>query len=89
MQSSSHNIRGIFVFGQEIAERRKPYTDDEYTKNCFINEPELFHDFKNKVDIIKIIIVLPFPVKTIKMCSNMTTQHIEHLKMDFDFINSS
>ncbi|GFW75578.1 SCAN domain-containing protein 3 [Trichonephila clavipes] len=76
-----------FVFGQEIAKRGKPYTDGEYIKNCFINaSEELFQDFKNKADILKRIRELPLSAKTIKdrtikMCSNITTQHIEDLKL--------
>ncbi|GFY33657.1 SCAN domain-containing protein 3 [Trichonephila clavipes] len=76
-----------FVFSQEIAKRGKPYTDGEYMKNCFINaSEELFQDFKNKADILKRIKELPLSAKTIqdrtiKICSNITTQHIEDLKL--------
>ncbi|GFV12323.1 SCAN domain-containing protein 3 [Trichonephila clavipes] len=76
-----------FVFSQEIAKRGKPYTDGEYIKNSFINaSEELFQDFKNKADILKRIKELPLSAKTIKdrtikMCSNITTQHIEDLKL--------
>ncbi|GFV88380.1 SCAN domain-containing protein 3 [Trichonephila clavipes] len=76
-----------FVFSQEIAKRGKPYTDGEYIKNCSINtSEELFQDFKTKADILKRIKELPLSAKTvkdrtIKMCSNITTQHIEDLKL--------
>ena len=87
MQSSSNINMASFVFSQEIAKRGKPYTDGEYIKNCFINaSTELFGDFKNKEDIIKRIKELPLSAKTIKdrtikMCSNITTQLIEDLKL--------
>ncbi|XP_076763723.1 general transcription factor II-I repeat domain-containing protein 2A-like [Xylocopa sonorina] len=87
MQSSSNINMASFVFSQEIAKRGKPYTDGEYIKNCFINaSEELFRDFKNKADIPKRIKELPLSAKTIKdrtikMCSNITTQHIEDLKL--------
>ncbi|GFW96528.1 SCAN domain-containing protein 3 [Trichonephila clavipes] len=76
-----------FVFSPEIAKRGKPYTDGEYIKNCFINaSEELFQDFKNKADILKRIRELPLSAKTIKdrtikMCSNITTQYIKDLKL--------
>ncbi|GFT82560.1 SCAN domain-containing protein 3 [Trichonephila clavipes] len=75
-----------FVFSQKIAKRGKPYTDGEYIKNCFINaSEELFQYFKNKADILKGIKELPLSAKTIKdrtikTCSNITTQYIEDLK---------
>ena len=87
MQSSSNINMASFVFSQEIAKRGKPYTDGEYMKNCFINtSEELFWDFKNKADILKRIKELPLSTKnikdrTIKMCSNIITQHIEDLKL--------
>ncbi|XP_065672029.1 general transcription factor II-I repeat domain-containing protein 2-like [Hydra vulgaris] len=76
-----------FVFSHEIAKRGKPYTDREYIKNCFKNSSEaLFRDFKNKADILKRNKEVPLSAKTIedrtiKMCSNITTQHIEYLKL--------
>ncbi|GFW64993.1 general transcription factor II-I repeat domain-containing protein 2A [Trichonephila clavipes] len=76
-----------FVFSQEIAKRWKPYTDGEYIKNCFINAyEELFRDFKNNSDILKRIKELPLSAETIKdqtikMCSSITTQHIEDRKL--------
>lgn len=43
-----------FVISQEIAKRRKPYTDGEYIKSCFVNPSQgLFQEFKNKADILK------------------------------------
>ncbi|GFX45338.1 SCAN domain-containing protein 3 [Trichonephila clavipes] len=76
-----------FVFSQELAKRGKPYTEGEYIKNCFINaSEELFQDFKNKADILKKIKELPLSAKTIKdrtikMCSNISTQQIEDRKL--------
>ncbi|GFS68209.1 general transcription factor II-I repeat domain-containing protein 2A [Trichonephila clavipes] len=70
-----------------LAKRGKPYIDGEYIKNCFINaSEELFQDFKNKADILKRVKELPLSAKTIKdrtikMCSNITIQHIEDLKL--------
>ncbi|GFU10189.1 uncharacterized protein TNCV_3449711 [Trichonephila clavipes] len=87
MQSSNNINMASFVFSQENAKRGKPYTDGEYIKNCFINaSEELFQDFMNKTDILKRIKELPLSAKTIKdrtikMCSNVTTQHIEDLKL--------
>ncbi|GFX05939.1 protein ZBED8 [Trichonephila clavipes] len=87
MQSSSSINIASFVFSQDIAKRGKPYTDGEYIKNCFINaSEELFQDFKNKADILKRIKELLLSTETIKderteMCSNITTQHIEDLKL--------
>ncbi|GFX40572.1 uncharacterized protein TNCV_2373561 [Trichonephila clavipes] len=86
MQSSSNINVASFVFSLEIAKRGKPYTDGECIKNCFVNASEaLLQDFKNKTGILKRITELPFSAKTIKdrtikMCSNITTQHIEDLK---------
>ncbi|GFU90205.1 general transcription factor II-I repeat domain-containing protein 2 [Trichonephila clavipes] len=85
MQSSSNINMASLGFSQEIA--KKPYTDGEYIKNCFINaSEELSQDFKSKADILKIIKELPLCAKTIKdrtikMCSNKTTQHIKDLKL--------
>ncbi|GFX70422.1 SCAN domain-containing protein 3 [Trichonephila clavipes] len=78
-----------FVFSPKrlVAKRGKPYTVGEYIKNCFINaSEELFQDFKNKADILKRIKELPLSAKTmkdrtIKMCSNITTQHIKDLQL--------
>ena len=87
MQSSSSINMASFVVSQEIAKRGKPYTDGEYIKSCFINaSEELFRDFKNKADILKKIKELPLSAKTmkdrtIKMCSNITIQQIEDLKL--------
>ncbi|XP_071042604.1 zinc finger BED domain-containing protein 5-like [Parasteatoda tepidariorum] len=87
MQSSSNNNMASFVFSQEISKRGKPYTEGEYIKNCLINaSEELFRYFKNKADILKRIKELPLSAKTIKdrtikMCSNISTQHIEDLKL--------
>ena len=87
MQSSSNINMASFVVSQEIAKRGKPYTDGEYIKSCFINaSEELFRDFKNKADILKKIKELPLSAKTIKdrtikMCSNITIQQIEDLKL--------
>ncbi|GFV69501.1 SCAN domain-containing protein 3 [Trichonephila clavipes] len=87
MQSSSNINMASFVFSQEIAKRGKVYTDGEYINNCFINASgELFQDFKNKADILKRIKELPLSAKTlkyraIKMRLNITTQHIEDLKL--------
>ncbi|GFW58039.1 protein smoothened [Trichonephila clavipes] len=70
-----------------LAKSGKPYSDGEYIKNCFINaSEELFQDFKNKADILKRIKELPLSAKTIKdrtikMCLNITTQHIKDLKL--------
>lgn len=86
MQSSCNVNMASFVVSQEIAKRGKPYTDGEYIKSCFINASEkLFRDFKNKADILKKIKELPLSAKTtkdrtIKMCSNITTQLCEDLK---------
>ncbi|GFU19337.1 general transcription factor II-I repeat domain-containing protein 2 [Trichonephila clavipes] len=77
-----------FVFSQEIAKRGKPYTYGEYIRNCsFFNaSEELLRDFKNKEDMLKRIEDLPLTAETIKariikMCWNITTQHIEDLKL--------
>ncbi|XP_065673851.1 general transcription factor II-I repeat domain-containing protein 2A-like [Hydra vulgaris] len=87
MQSSNNINMASFVFSHEIAKRGKPYADGEYIKNCFINaSEELFRHFKNKAGILKRIKEIPLSAKTIKdktikMCLNITTQHIEDLKL--------
>lgn len=51
---------------QEIAKWRKPFTDSEYVKSCFINIPkELFADFKNKSTILNKFETISLSAKTV------------------------
>ncbi|GBO00877.1 hypothetical protein AVEN_273724-1 [Araneus ventricosus] len=65
---SSNNVNLVsFAVSLEITKRGKPFTDGEYVKDCFVRaSEELFHDFKNKEEIMKKIKALPLSAKTVK-----------------------
>ena len=53
-QSTSNANLISFKVSLEIVKRGKPFTDDEYVKDCFIRaSEEMFRDFKNKPEILK------------------------------------
>ncbi|GLV32920.1 hypothetical protein CBL_20069 [Carabus blaptoides fortunei] len=76
-----------FAVSLEIAKRRKPFTDGDYIKDCFMKAAEeLFYDFKNKETIMKKIKEMPVSAKTVqdrtaKMSSNITEQQVEDIKL--------
>ncbi|GBO05937.1 hypothetical protein AVEN_94646-1 [Araneus ventricosus] len=85
---SSNNINlASFAVSLEIAKRGKPFTDDEYVKDCFIRaSEELFRDFKNKAEIMKKSKDLPLSAKTVqdrtsKMSSNVTHMQVEDIQL--------
>lgn len=55
MQSSNNVNQASIAVALEIAKIGKTFTDGEYVKDCFIRaSSELFRDFKNKAEILKI-----------------------------------
>ncbi|GBO28275.1 hypothetical protein AVEN_103316-1 [Araneus ventricosus] len=86
-QSSNNVNLASFAVSLEIAKRGKPFTDGEYVKDCFIRaSEELFRDFKNKAEIMKIIKALPLSAKTVKdrtakMPSNVTHMQVEDIQL--------
>lgn len=80
-----------FVLAYEIAKRGKPYTDEVYIKECFINTSEvLFNDLKNKDEIIKKIKDMPLSSKTIgdriiKMTSDVSNQQVNDIRTASSF----
>ncbi|GBM76184.1 hypothetical protein AVEN_146106-1 [Araneus ventricosus] len=84
-QSSNNVNLASFVVSLEFAKRGKPFTDGEYGKDCFIRaSEELFHDFKNKAEIMKKIKDLPLSAeteqdRTAKMSSNVTHMQVEDI----------
>ncbi|GBN22240.1 hypothetical protein AVEN_119516-1 [Araneus ventricosus] len=87
--AQSSNILNLvsFAVSLEIAKRRKPFTDGEYVKDCFIRaSEELFRDLKKSRNHFKKIKDLPLSAKTVqdrtaKMSSNVTHMQAEDIQL--------
>ncbi|GBM35109.1 hypothetical protein AVEN_40335-1 [Araneus ventricosus] len=82
-QSSNNLNLASFAVSLEISKRGKPFTDDEYVKDCFIRaSEELFRDFKNKAEIMKKIKDLPLFSKTVKDRTTKMSSNVTHMQME-------
>jgi len=85
-QSSNNINQASFAIALEIAKNGKLFTDGQSVKDYFIRaSDELFHDFKNKAEIMNKIKYLPPSTKIVqykisKMFSNLTNMQVKNIQ---------
>lgn len=84
MKSSGSTTAASFVPTDEMIKRRKPFTDVEYIKDCFVKASKhLFSDMRNKVEIMEKVKVVPLSAqtvrdRTVKLTKDITNKQTRH-----------